>query len=148
MSIENTLERIATALEAIAASGQGFTKPAPAAKASAPKKTVPAASESKAAASPVAESTSTVPKAPTPPPAPPAVEATAQVAAPSTSETLVVDSPEQCNGMLVAEYNRLGGTPEVMQRILGVMEANFNVRSVNDLTKEQYGPLITAVKAL
>ena len=144
MSIENTLERIATALEAIAASGQGFLSEEIAIK--------------PAEKAPVAKKAPPAPKPPAPPaekppetasaPAPATAAKEVPVPPAPTAETLVVDSPEQCNGMLVAEYNRLGGTPEVMQRILGVMEANFNVRSVNDLTKEQYGPLITAVKAL
>jgi hypothetical protein len=141
MSLENTLERIAVALEAIAGNRTALIAvdsvkvPNPSArKVAVPKPPAPPAEKKlETASAPVpATPVTEVPVVPTPP----------------VPETLVVDSPEQCNGMLIEEYNRLGATAEVMQRILGVMEANFNVRSVNDLTKEQYGPLITAVRAL
>jgi len=62
--------------------------------------------------------------------------------------TITVDSPEEVNRLLVEEYTRLGAKPEVMQRILALMNDTYGVRSVTDLTKEQYAPLIVAVRAL
>ena len=137
MSIENTLERIAAALELIAKNTAGANVQAP----------KPAASESKADASTAAESTTTTPKAPTPPPAPPAAEPTAPPAAPSTGE-LVVKDADECNALLVEEYKRLGGTPEAMTSIQKIMSEKFDARSVNGLEPAQMGPLITAVRAL
>lgn len=134
MSIENTLERIAVALEAIAAQKAGANVKAP----------KPAASESKADASTADASTSTTP---TPPPAPPVAEPIAPPAVPSTG-SLVVKDADECNALLVAEYNRLGKTPEAMTRIQKVMAEKFDARSVNAIPVESMGALITAVREL
>jgi hypothetical protein len=142
MSLENNLERIAIALEALVASkaGANVTR--------APTATEVTQAQVKADARVEAKM-----KVPAPAPAEVPAPAPAEVPAPAPAEVpapagLVVASPEECNTLLVAEYNRLGGNPEVMQHILGLMENQFGVRSVNDLTKEQYGPLITAVRGM
>ena len=152
MSLENTLERIAVALEQLVASQAGAnTASKPAAKSK--KATVPkppaVPSESKVDASTADASTSTTPKVPTPPPVPQAAVPTVPPAVPSTSEaTSPVIGAEEFNGLMVAEYNRLGGTPEVMQRIFSVMETECKVRSVHQLTFDQYEPLIAKIRAL
>jgi hypothetical protein len=54
-------------------------------------------------------------------------------------------SPEDMNAALVEHAGRLGG-PE---RIFELMKASpFNCASITDLAKDQYAPLIEAVKAL
>jgi hypothetical protein len=149
MSLENNINRIANALELIAkslAASSEFTPPTheqkianladPKSKAAAPVVgTPPVPASTPAPATPATVTTpAEVPSAPAAnvPPPPPSLE---------------VKSPEECNALLVAEYNRLGGGA-AMQRIIGIMENNFKVRSVTDLSKEQYGPLILAVREL
>jgi hypothetical protein len=136
MSIENNLERIAVALEALVASKAGANVAVPKLEAA------PVVAATPAPASTPAPATSAPVTAPAPAAPNPAPAATPEPAG------LIVPSPEECNTLLVAEYNRLGGNPEVMQSILGLMESKFGVRSVNALTKEQYGPLITAVRGM
>lgn len=82
----------------------------------------------------------------TPPPPPPAPEK--EAAAPPPPPSLVVADAEECNALLVAEYNRMGGTPEVMQKIQALMSNSFGVRSVNELAVDQFGPLILKVREL
>lgn len=149
MSIENNLERIATALEALVAlkSGADVTishdqkianLTVPKSKPAAP---VAEVSQPTPAPAPAADTPSTTIATP----AAPVAEVPSAPAAPS----LVVNSPEECNTLLVAEYNRLGGNDKgAMQTIISLMENRFKVRSVNDLSKDQYAPLILAVREL
>ena len=129
MSLENSLERIATALEAIASrSALALEKKADA----------PPPPEKKADVPPPPPPVEKKADAPPPPPPPP----------PPASDVPDIDSADACNAELVKEYERLGANDAVMTRILGVMEANYKVRSVKHLTKEQFGPLIAAVREL
>lgn len=147
MSIENNLERIAAALEALVAlkSGADVTI-------NHDQKIANLAVPKLKPASPVAEVSSTKP-APAQPDAPTTTVAVAAPVAEVPSgpavPSLVVSSPEECNTLLVAEYNRLGGNDKgAMQTIINLMENRFKVRSVNDLSKDQYAPLILAVREL
>lgn len=134
MSIENTLERIAAALELIAKNTAG-------ANVQAPKPAAPEATVAPAATPP--------PPASAPAPAPAAKETPAPAPAPAPSNgELVVKDADECNALLVAEYKRLGGTPEAMTAIQKIMSEKFDARSVNGLEPAQMGPLITAVRAL
>lgn len=87
----------------------------------------------------------------TPPPvpetAPPPVPEAEQPPVPETPSLDIADSGA-CNELLKAEYERLGANPEVMQRIFAVMEELCKVRSVNDLTKDQYSSVVLAVREL
>ena len=133
MSLEHSLERIAVALEALVASKAGANVAVPKSKTPASVATAGETTQ-QPVPSPAATQTSV-----------PDVAPAANVPAPAG---LIIPSPEECNTLLVAEFNRLGKNPQVMQRILGIMESQFNVRSVMDLTKEQYGPLIAVVREL
>lgn len=155
MTIESQLERIAVAteknntlIEALLGKfdhiGQAVAPTTVGAQNSAATAQEPEVAAPPAAASTVAEapkqevpaapvSASTVPAAPT---------TTAEVAAPPASMTV-----EQLNEALVAEYNRLGGTPDQYQRIAAEMQ-KLGATGVGELKPEQYSVLITAVKAL
>lgn len=142
--IESTFTRIADALERIATVMESGNVPvtpkAPEvdAKPAVPPAAPPAAVQPEAAA-PVVQSP---PAAPTAPPAAPAPAAPAPQA-PAASTVAEV------NAVLVENYHRLGGTPEVMQQILAVLKAEpFNATGVSDLKPEQYGAVIAAVQAL
>lgn len=121
MSLEQQLERIAVALEAIASRG---TFPAPAAEEQeAPK--VPAAPETVAA-----PGTTT----------PPATETPAAPAAPAGS-TLTL---EECNQKLVEESNRIGDANKIRDEITKIAGAP----SISNLDPSRYQELLDNVAKL
>jgi hypothetical protein len=146
MSIENNLERIAVALEALVAlkSGANALASGPTHEQKIANLAVPK-SKPTAATVDTATTSSTTPMNAPSPASPAPTEVPSAPAAPS----LVVNSPKECNTLLVAEYDRLGGNAKgALQTITSLMENRFKVRSVNDLSKDQYAPLILAVREL
>ena len=138
MSIENTLERIANALETIAKNGGSLqlqetpksaaaTGVSPAAAVSAPSNTVaPAPSKPLPSAAVPASS---------------AAAATAPVAVPSATGAMTL---EELNSALVAEYHRLGGDRAPIDTAF----RQFNVSSAAGLTPDQYLPMLAIVRAI
>tara|TARA_R110000787_G_C13443394_1_gene446729 strand:+ start:6009 stop:6404 length:396 start_codon:yes stop_codon:yes gene_type:complete len=129
MSIENSLERIADALELLADQG-GIIDTDDHMVTEAPKP-VPVA----APASPVATAPSTPSRLVTAP-APPA----ASVAVPPAEAM----TPTDLNTALLAELARLGNDRAHIDAAMGT----FGVTSITQLTPDQYQPLIDAVKAI
>jgi len=127
MSIENTFERIAVALEAIAnqmaaangATAQAVETPAPQPSAPAPQPAEP------------------VVNAPAPQPAAP------QPAAPQPAEQPVVHTAETINQLCVDTAQRLGSKDRVVA-LLG----EYNVNGVRELKPEQYNMFVNALKAM
>lgn len=140
MSIENNLERIATALEALVKlkTSNAEVKSEP-------------PTEVKSVVETQMQKTAESPKTPPPPPVPTQTESvttTSGSTPPVPSSSLVVKDATHCNELLVAEYERLGGTQDVYQKILAKMNELYGVRSVTELSSEQYAPFIEAVRAL
>jgi hypothetical protein len=122
MSIENNLERIASALESIANSVAPVGDPIPvgeplAQRVWAPRETAPVAE-------PVAE--------PTPAP----------VAEP-VAEPVAAMTVEELNTALVAEFKRLGGREGIDAEI-----AKLGASSISEVDASQYAGLLNAVKAI
>lgn len=80
------------------------------------------------------------PATPPPPAAPAAQTTTAEVAAPPVEAPM---TGEQLNEALVAEFNRLGSRDGIDAEI-----KKLGAQGINDLSPEQYAPLVAAVKAL
>lgn len=131
MTLENNLERIATSLEAIVTilgKTGATTAPAPA---------------------PVKEAV--VPKKPDAPKKPvvPGPATPATVTEPASTPPTPALSREEVNAELVVQHKRLGGDQGALDKIMGVIKAEpFGVAGIDNLTAEQYGPLLDAVKAL
>jgi len=121
MTIENSLERIATALEALAAKRDVNVQPVSVSAPSAPE-------------APAAPSAPEAPAAPSAPEAP---------AAPSAPEAPAAMTPQHLNEVLVGEFKRLGGR-EPIDKVLH----DHGVQSISDLDPSQYQSVITAVQAL
>lgn len=135
MSIENNLERIADALEAIAKSGKPLdaVTSQPVAGTVAPAVT-PAAPKQDAAAAV----------------APPPVQASAPAPAPSATAPAPAPSAaapgmtmEQLDAALKGEMTRIGDSAPIRNKM-----TEFGVSSLNDLPVEKYSELLAAVKAL
>lgn len=135
MSIENTLERIAAALETIAKNGGQL----PAQEA--PKS--PATVVPPAAAAPAPSNTAApAPSKPLPSAAVPASPvATAVVAVPPANPSMTL---VELNSALVAEYVRLGNDRAPIDAAF----KQFNVSSAAGLTPDQYAPMLAAVRAI
>ena len=124
MSLENNLKRIADSLEIIAqcmsntATTIPAAPPAPAGEAAPEQPTAPPASQE---------------APPAPKPEAPAVE---------------VKDAEECNALLIKEYNRLGATPEAMTTIQTVMQNEYGVRSVHEIEPAKFGELVAKVREL
>ncbi len=146
MSLENNLERIATALEMIVKHLEQNTgelqpekaprkpraeKPAVDAPPAAPVESAPAV-----AAPPVTDIVVSPPTAPVE--SAPAVQAPPVAAAP-----VVTMTPAELNDALVVEYHRLGNNRDAIVEEM----AKFGVTSVNDLPVDKYQALLDAVKA-
>jgi pyruvate/2-oxoglutarate dehydrogenase complex dihydrolipoamide acyltransferase (E2) component len=140
MSIENNLERIASALESIANSVAPVGDPIPvgeplAQRVWAPRETAPVAepvAEPAPAPAPVAE----------PAPAPVAEPAPAPVAEP-VAEPVAAMTVEELNTALVAEFKRLGGREGIDAEI-----AKLGASSISEVDASQYAGLLNAVKAI
>lgn len=78
------------------------------------------------------------PTNPVQPPTPTEAPKPAPVAVPPASMT-----PEELNAALVVQFNRLGGREGIDQEM-----AKIGASSVNQLTSEQYQPLLDAVQAI
>lgn len=142
MSIEKSLDRIATALETIAAAKQApvaeAPKPAsPEPAAAAPSTPVTTAPPAPAPQAPVAAPVTAAPTTP-PPAATPA--AAPQAPAPAVATMTV----EQLNGHLVQEFARLGNNREPIDNALRELGA----ANVTELAPEHYQTLLDKVRAL
>jgi hypothetical protein len=127
--IEDNLQRIADALEAISAKMNVPSNPAP--KVKAKKQPVPPAAKTTASVVPTPESAVVV--TPTPPVATPTPPA----------PTAVVMTPEELNAALGVEFGRLGGR-EPIDKVM----AEMGVASITDLQPEQYSVLMEKVRAV
>lgn len=147
MSIENDLKRIADSLEKVARLMEGACEQSakePATTASSEVSGTPVAPP----APPKSEATGPAVSAPTPP-APPTQGASETVPttppappAPAT-DVPAISTPEELNAALVEQFKRLGSRDPIDQ----IMRAEpFCAQGLGDLTVEQYGPLIEAVK--
>jgi hypothetical protein len=129
MSIENNIERIAFALEAIAnqmaaangATAQAVETPAPQPSAPAPQPAEPVVNA----------------------PAPQPVMQAAPAPAPQPAEQPVVHTAETINQLCVDTAQRLGSSDRV-KALLG----EYNVNGVRELKPEQYNMFVNALKAM
>ena len=134
MTLEATLERIAVALEAIAAGG-GAIEAAPKASRKSGKKSSAESGETKPADSPsesAPESSETTAKASTPETA----------SAPSETIKKVVVTKEQARAALVEVQTVLGHKDHAM-----LIVQQFSKDGFNSIPPEQYGALVAAAKA-
>ena len=156
MSIENNLERIATALEAIAVSMKAaddvlYTKPAEPKSKKAPKAEVPAAPVAPPAApaapitlqpgESVAFAGGTLTNPAGAPPAP--VPVAPPVPAAPAPAPVVQMTAEQLNAALVAEVGRIGAQEPIAQVI-----RDLGYNGLREMPQSLYGELLNRVKAL
>lgn len=146
MSIENNLKRIADALEAIASKLDGVPAPKPETQGTVGTTTtesvaapVPAP---KADPAPPSAPSATAPSAPETPAVPPVQQAVPTApTAPVVAPTMTV---EELNGLLVAEYQRLGEDRGPIDEALRA----HGVDSVLNLKPEQYQSVLDQVRAV
>lgn len=149
MPIENNIERIADALEALVSKldhiGQAVQ---PAIAKPGYSSTMGKVEDTPVRVTPLTAPVTPVPKPPveqdTPVPTAPVVAPTPVVAPPPTTPVASM-TPEDLNKALITEFQRLGSRDpiDVVMRA-----APFNAQSITDLTPEQYAPLIAAVQAV
>lgn len=156
MSIENNLERIATALEAIAeglsvkketAAPVTVSEPAPKQTATASATTSTSTDVPTPPAQVAAPTSVSTPAAPSPAstpsiPSPPVATVAATTTAPIAAAQPVNLTADQLNEQLKAEYTRLGNNREPIDKEMRAM----GVQSITDLKPEQYQLLLDAVR--
>ena len=139
MSIENTLERIAVALETIAKNGGSLQSQ------EVPKSAVDTVVSPVAAAPAPSNTSAPAPSKPLPSAAVPASPAaTAPVAVQPASVPVPTMTLEELNSALVAEYVRLGNDRVPIDAAF----KQFNVSSAAGLTPDQYAPMLAVVRAI
>jgi hypothetical protein len=127
MSLETSFERIAFALEAIAAGLNAQTTAVVADKSKKVAKEVPPAP----------------PAAAVTPPAPPAAAVTPPPP-PAPVDTVVHMTAQELNSQLVVEFNRLGGRAQIDR----IMVEKFGAASLTSIPEARYSELLEAVRAV
>lgn len=156
MSIENNIERIATALEALVGKLDhiGQAAAAPVEEPTTPKSTTPTPPQPAPVAAGASAPVTTAPAAAVPQP-PPVQQATPAPTTPALDNTPVAlasaitagdaaTAAQELNNAIVVEFKRLGGRVEIDK----IMRDGYKAQSITDLTIDQYAPLLSAIQAV